>query len=92
MRILAIWVGTLFQLTDFFMVPLLVFGAHPEADMIAFLVVTVAGFFGTAWGIIYLIRIKSKGPHEKIGLGLNTFWLLIYLLEFAATLLAPKPH
>ncbi len=76
---------------------MLIFGHSHPYDPIGFrhyqimrLIQMLLMFGLTLWALIYLIRSKDKGPHEKIGLAVNLYWVLYYSFVSFGFLSLPK--
>jgi hypothetical protein len=98
MKVLATWIGTLLHVLESLIVrlrPYLI--GHPQLHdpkwqqfqyLMLALGLTVLG--STLWASIYLIRVKDKGAHEKIGMAVNIYWFVFSAIGYGVVLLMPR--
>jgi len=100
MRYFATWIGVFYSLffqTQRFLLPWII--GHPSAfeprwkNFHTILLLEEFLMFGlTAWALVYLYRNKEKTVHEKTGMVINLYWVIVNVFTFGSTLFLPKAN
>jgi Mg/Co/Ni transporter MgtE len=81
-RVLATWIGVFGPIL--FSLPSVFLGIR--SGILSALIIACS----TLWGIIYLLRVKDKTVHEKIGLAVNILQFATYIWATFVGLMLPR--